>query len=167
MVKVLCPRLAGQNLPHAGNELCPEIGYPQMGLILNDIKQVLHEQYSKRSPQHASSRPLIFNPRFSRWRPRRSRGSWLQGSSVLRFVTGDLGFPRAEMSESIRDNPNRRLSHAGVAIGDFALDPRPSSRGRQAVPIWRRCCSTRSWEWSPAPTPTGKCMNSFAFICNA
>src|SRR5271168_2444283 len=56
-----------------------------------------------------------------------------QGRSVLRSVTGDLGFPRAEMSESIRDNPNRRLSHAGVAIGDFALDPRPSSRGRQAV----------------------------------
>ena len=27
------------------------------------------------------------------------------------------------MSESIRDNPNRRLSHAGVAFGDFALDP--------------------------------------------
>jgi len=46
-----------------------------------------------------------------------------QGRSVLRSVTGDLGFPRAEMSESIRDNPNRRLSHAGVAIGDFALDP--------------------------------------------
>ena len=57
----------------------------------------------------------------------------LQGRSVLRSVTGDLGFPRAEMSKSIRDNPNRRLSHAGVAIGDFALDPRPSSRGRQAV----------------------------------
>ena len=56
-----------------------------------------------------------------------------QGRSVLRSVTGDLGFPRAEMSESIRDNPNRRLSHAGVAIGDFALDPRPSSRGRQAA----------------------------------
>src|SRR5579863_8698137 len=56
-----------------------------------------------------------------------------QGRSVLRSVTGDLGFPRVEMSESIRDNPNRRLSHAGVAIGDFALDPRPSSRGRQAV----------------------------------
>src|SRR5271163_3555699 len=56
-----------------------------------------------------------------------------QGRSVLRSVTCDLGFPRAEMSESIRDNPNRRLSHAGVAIGDFALDPRPSSRGRQAV----------------------------------
>ena len=37
------------------------------------------------------------------------------------------------MSKFIRDNPNRRLSHAGVAIGDFALDPRPSSRGRQAV----------------------------------
>ena len=49
-------------------------------------------------------------------------GDW-QGRSVLRSVTGDLGFPRAEMSESIRDNPNRRLSHAGVAIGDFALDP--------------------------------------------
>jgi hypothetical protein len=32
-----------------------------------------------------------------------------QGRSVLRSVTGDLGFPRAEMSESIRDNPNRRL----------------------------------------------------------
>ena len=47
----------------------------------------------------------------------------IQGRSVLRSVTGDLGFPRAEMSESIRDNPNRRLSHAGVAIGDFALDP--------------------------------------------
>ena len=46
-----------------------------------------------------------------------------QGRSVLRSVTGDLGFPRAEMSESIRDNPNWRLSHAGVAIGDFALDP--------------------------------------------
>ena len=46
-----------------------------------------------------------------------------QGRSVLRSVTGDLGFPRAEMSEFIRDNPNRRLSHAGVAIGDFALDP--------------------------------------------
>ena len=46
-----------------------------------------------------------------------------QGRSVLRSVTGDLGFPRAEMSKSIRDNPNRRLSHAGVAIGDFALDP--------------------------------------------
>src|SRR5271166_2131026 len=59
--------------------------------------------------------------------------SMAQGRSVLRSVTGDLGFPRAEMSESIRDNPNRRLSHAGVAIGDFALDPRPSSRGRQAV----------------------------------
>ena len=47
----------------------------------------------------------------------------MQGRSVLRSVTGDLGFPRAEMSKSIRDNPNRRLSHAGVAIGDFALDP--------------------------------------------
>ena len=46
-----------------------------------------------------------------------------QGRSVLRSVTGDLGFPRAEMSEFIRDNPNWRLSHAGVAIGDFALDP--------------------------------------------
>src|SRR5271163_3677311 len=57
----------------------------------------------------------------------------MQGRSVLRSVTCDLGFPRAEMSESIRDNPNRRLSHAGVAIGDFALDSRPSSRGRQAV----------------------------------
>ena len=50
-------------------------------------------------------------------------GPHRQGRSVLRSVTGDLGFPRAEMSESIRDNPNRRLSHAGVAIGDFALDP--------------------------------------------
>ena len=56
-------------------------------------------------------------------RRRRSVGGEPQGRSVLRSVTGDLGFPRAEMSESIRDNPNRRLSHAGVAIGDFALDP--------------------------------------------
>ena len=36
---------------------------------------------------------------------------------------GRFRIPRAEMSEFIRDNPNRRLSHAGVAIGDFALDP--------------------------------------------
>ena len=50
-------------------------------------------------------------------------GDLSQGRSVLRSVTGDLGFPRAEMSEFIRDNPNWRLSHAGVAIGDFALDP--------------------------------------------
>jgi hypothetical protein len=27
------------------------------------------------------------------------------------------------MSESIRDNPNRRLSDGGVAVGDFADDP--------------------------------------------
>src|SRR5271154_3114262 len=38
-----------------------------------------------------------------------------QGRSVLRSVAGDLGFARAGMSESIRDNPNRRLSHASVA----------------------------------------------------
>ena len=29
------------------------------------------------------------------------------------------------MSESICDNPNRRLSCVGIASGDFALDPRP------------------------------------------
>ena len=43
-------------------------------------------------------------------------GMTRQGRSVLRSVTGDLGFPRAEMSESIRDNPNRRLSHAGSLL---------------------------------------------------
>src|SRR5277367_2974383 len=37
------------------------------------------------------------------------RAAKAQGRSVLRSVTCDLGFPRAEMSESIRDNPNRRL----------------------------------------------------------
>ncbi|WP_264583518.1 hypothetical protein, partial [Rhodoblastus acidophilus] len=31
------------------------------------------------------------------------------------------GFPRAKMCESISDNPNRRLSDGGVAVGDFAL----------------------------------------------
>ena len=62
--------------------------------------------------------------RFANWVVDRFGGALqLAGRSVLRSVTGDLGFPRAEMSESIRDNPNRRLSHAGVAIGDFALDP--------------------------------------------
>lgn len=34
---------------------------------------------------------------------------------------------------SIGDNPNRRLSHAGVAAEDFARDTGPSSPGRQAV----------------------------------
>ena len=46
---------------------------------------------------------------------------------------GGLGFPKTEMSESIRDNPNRRLSDAGVTAGDFAHDPGPASRGRQTV----------------------------------
>ncbi len=43
------------------------------------------------------------------------------------------GFPPAKMSESIGDNPNRRLSHAGIAAGGFVHHPRPSSRRRQAV----------------------------------
>src|SRR5208337_1509211 len=41
--------------------------------------------------------------------------------------------PGAEMSESIRDNPNQRLSDADVAFGDFAHDPGPQASGRQAV----------------------------------
>src|SRR5208337_3086193 len=43
------------------------------------------------------------------------------------------GFPPAKMCESIGDNPNRRLSHAGIVAGGFARHPRPSSRRRQAV----------------------------------
>ena len=65
----------------------------------------------------------------------------------------------------IRDNPNRRLSHAGVAIGDFALDPRPSSRGRQAVRFGDGVALLDLGNGSRHST--GKCMNSFAFICNA
>ena len=34
-----------------------------------------------------------------------------------------LGFPAAKMSESIGDNPNWRLSHAGIVAGDFAHHP--------------------------------------------
>ncbi len=40
--------------------------------------------------------------------------------SSLNFE-GFRGFPRAKMCESISDNPNRRLSNDGVAVGDFAL----------------------------------------------
>ena len=39
-----------------------------------------------------------------------------------------MGFPRAQMCEFIGDNPNRRLSHAGVAAGDFTLSSGSSSR---------------------------------------
>ena len=35
---------------------------------------------------------------------------------------------------------------------------------KASASIWRRCCCTRSSAWSPEPTHTGKCMNSFAFI---
>ncbi len=56
-----------------------------------------------------------------------------QGRSVLWSLIGGRGFPPAKMSESIGDNPNRRLSHAGIAAGGFAHHPRPSSRRRQAV----------------------------------
>src|SRR5271165_1664814 len=56
-----------------------------------------------------------------------------QGRSVLSSLMGRRGFPPAKMSESIGDNPNRRLSHAGIAAGGFAHHPRPSSRRRQAV----------------------------------
>jgi membrane-associated phospholipid phosphatase len=60
-------------------------------------------------------------------------GVSVQGCSVLRTLKGRWGFPTARMCESIGDNPNRRLSHAGLTVGDFALDPGPSSRRRQAV----------------------------------
>ena len=36
------------------------------------------------------------------------------------------------MCKSIGDNPNRRLSHVGVAIGDFAFEPGPPARRGQA-----------------------------------
>src|SRR5208282_1544738 len=52
--------------------------------------------------------------------------------SSLNFE-GRGGFPRAKMSESISDNPNRRLSDGVVAVGGFALDPGPSPRRRQAL----------------------------------
>src|ERR1017187_4271615 len=57
----------------------------------------------------------------------------IQGCLVLWTLKADLGFPKRKMSESMRGNPNRRLPHARVATGDFAVDPRPSSRRRQAV----------------------------------
>src|SRR5271165_1900952 len=60
-------------------------------------------------------------------------GLLTQGRSVLSSLMGRRGFPPAKMSESIGDNPNRRLSHAGIAAGGFAHHPRPSSRRRQAV----------------------------------
>src|SRR5271157_2806080 len=60
-------------------------------------------------------------------------GGEMQGRSVLSSLMGRRGFPPAKMSESIGDNPNRRLSHAGIAAGGFAHHPRPSSRRRQAV----------------------------------
>jgi hypothetical protein len=55
-----------------------------------------------------------------------------QGCSVLRTLRGGWGFPATRMCESIGDNPNRRLSHVGVAIGDFAFDPGPPARRGQA-----------------------------------
>jgi hypothetical protein len=42
------------------------------------------------------------------------------------------------MSESIGDDPNRRLSYAGVAAGDFARDTRPSAPRGQAVRVGDR-----------------------------
>ena len=59
--------------------------------------------------------------------------TYAQGRSVLWSLIGGRGFPPAKMSEFIGDNPNRRLSHAGIAAGGFAHHPRPSSRRRQAV----------------------------------
>src|ERR1017187_9181672 len=59
-------------------------------------------------------------------------GGLPQGCSVLRTLRGRWGFPAARMCESIGDNPNRRLSHVGVAIGDFAFDPGPPARRGQA-----------------------------------
>ena len=52
--------------------------------------------------------------------------------SSLYFISG-RGFPLARMCESIRDNPNRRLSCAAITSGDFALCPRSSPGRRQAV----------------------------------
>src|SRR5271166_4933525 len=46
---------------------------------------------------------------------------------------GRGGFPRSKMSESMPDNPNRRLSDVAVAVGGFALDPGPSSRRGEAL----------------------------------
>ncbi|MGO9759530.1 MAG: beta strand repeat-containing protein [Roseiarcus sp.] len=58
---------------------------------------------------------------------------------------GRGGFPRAKMSESISDNPNRRLSDGVVAVGGFALDPGPSPRRRQALRSCRRAAVHDPW----------------------
>src|SRR3954466_7657714 len=56
-----------------------------------------------------------------------------QGCSILYTLKGWPRFPSAEMSESMCGNPNRRLSHGGFVVGDFALRPGPPSRGREAL----------------------------------
>ena len=65
--------------------------------------------------------------------PQSKNGLNPQGRSVLWSLIGGRGFPPAKMSEFIGDDPNWRLSHAGIAAGGFAHHPRPSSRRRQAV----------------------------------
>ena len=61
------------------------------------------------------------------------------------------GFPPAKMSESIGDNPNRRLSHAGIAAGGFAHYPRPSSRRRQASSSSERVVEKHFYEGAGRP----------------
>jgi hypothetical protein len=70
--------------------------------------------------------------------PRELKGKIIEGIlstglfSSLDF-DGAWGFQRAKICESIGDNPNRRLSDGGVAVGDFALGSRSSAAGRAAV----------------------------------
>jgi putative ATP-binding cassette transporter len=44
------------------------------------------------------------------------------GAQICLLFGAALRFPASLMCESIGDNPNRRLSHAGIAAGDFARD---------------------------------------------
>jgi hypothetical protein len=61
------------------------------------------------------------------------------------------------MSESLGDNPDPRLSHAGIAAGGFARHPQTVVATKASDSIWPRCCCTPFSAWSPGPAHTGKC----------
>jgi hypothetical protein len=54
---------------------------------------------------------------------RRSRQHRTPGLFSSLIFAGDLGFPEAKMSESMRNNPNRRLSHARALLEILRLIP--------------------------------------------
>ena len=86
-------------------------------------------------------------------------------------LDGQLTVIEAKATELRQNRRMIRIAISAEALEAIARTLPLSSAGYESATkasgsIWPRYCCTPFSAWSPGPTPTGKCMSSFAFICS-